>query len=245
MRVPSAVAGHNCTFEVSTNSTNGSDGTWYAIHAVRSNANTIETSTGVLAATPAYGWEASVNGWNWFRVRATAHTSGAAEWTLQPAPFATEPIPAAQVTATQTVSGTVTANIGTGSLAAGTNAIGDVGVQVRANATGASSRAHIVSAATTNATIVKAGAGRLNGWDLANTTAIWQYVKLHNVTTLPTAGSGVVRTIAIPPNGKAVGGLAAGEAYTTGIGLTIVTGAADSDATATTLAAVVGDLFIS
>ena len=34
--------------------------------------------------------------------------------------------------------------------------IGDVGIQVRANATGAASTTHLISAATTNATIVKA-----------------------------------------------------------------------------------------
>ena len=110
MRVPSAVAGHNCTFEVSNNTTNGTDGAWYGMQAIRSNANTVELTTGALAATPAYGWELSVNGWDAFRVRANAHTSGSAEWTIKPAPFATEPIPAAQVSGTQPISGTVAAN---------------------------------------------------------------------------------------------------------------------------------------
>jgi hypothetical protein len=107
MVVPTAVAGHNCSFEASLNSSNGTDGNWIAIQAIRSNANTIETATGVLAATPVYGWECSVNGYKWFRVRATAHTSGSATWVVQPAPFATEPIPAAQVSGTQPISGTL------------------------------------------------------------------------------------------------------------------------------------------
>ena len=114
MVVPSAVVGHNCAFEASLNSTNGTDGNWIAIQAIRSNANTIETATGALAATPAYGWECSVNGYKWFRVRATAHTSGSATWFVQPAPFATEPIPAAQISGTQPVSGTVVLGAGTG-----------------------------------------------------------------------------------------------------------------------------------
>ncbi len=101
-----AVAGHNCAFEGSLNSTDGTDGNWFSVQAVRSNANTIETSTGALAATPVYGWECSVNGLKWFRVRATAHTSGSASWIIQPAPFATEPIPAAQVSAAQAVNAT-------------------------------------------------------------------------------------------------------------------------------------------
>lgn len=105
--VATTLVGHNATFEYSNNSTNGTDGNWYGVQVVRSNANTVETATGVLAATPVYGWEASVNGYKWFRVRATAHTSGTASYILQPGAYATEPIPAVQVTATQPVSGTV------------------------------------------------------------------------------------------------------------------------------------------
>jgi hypothetical protein len=245
MRVPSAVAGHNGSFEGSLNSTNGTDGNWFAIQAVRSNANTVETATGALAATPAYAWECSVNGLNWFRVRATAHTSGAAEWIIQPASYATEPIPAAQISGTQPVSGTVTANIGTGALAAGANAIGDVGLQARANATGAASIHHFVAAATTNALNVKASAGRVLGWHLANTTASWRFLKLHNTAGVPTAGAGVVMTIGIPPNGVASRSLPQGLGFATGIGRTCVTGAADADATATAVGDVVGDIFFA
>jgi hypothetical protein len=105
--VSGTFAGVNFTFEGSLNSTNGTDGAWFGIQAVRSNANTIETTSGVLGAAPAYGWELSVNGLNWFRVRATAWTSGTAAIQIQPAAYATEPIPAAQISGTQPVSGTV------------------------------------------------------------------------------------------------------------------------------------------
>lgn len=96
-------AGVNCTFEGSLNSTNGTDGAWFGVQAIRSNANTVETTTGVLGAAPAYAWELSVNAMKWFRVRATAWTSGTQVWTMIPGTYATEPIPAAQVTATQNV----------------------------------------------------------------------------------------------------------------------------------------------
>lgn len=109
-------AGANCTFEGSLNSTNGTDGNWFAVQAIRSNANTIETTTGVLAAAPAYAWELSVNALKYFRVRATAWTSGTQVWTMIPGTYATEPIPGAQISGTQPVSGTVTANIGTSGL---------------------------------------------------------------------------------------------------------------------------------
>ena len=109
----------NVTFEGSLNSTNGTDGNWFTVQAIRSNANTIETATGNLSAAPAYAWELSVNGLKWFRVRATAWTSGTQVWTMVPGTYATEPIPGAQVSGTQAVSGTVTANLGAATTRAG------------------------------------------------------------------------------------------------------------------------------
>lgn len=109
-------AGVNCAFEGSLNSTNGTDGNWFTVQAIRSNANTIETTTGVLAAAPTYAWELSVNALKYFRVRATAWTSGTQVWTMIPGTYATEPIPGAQISGTQPVSGTVTSNIGTSGL---------------------------------------------------------------------------------------------------------------------------------
>lgn len=136
------------------------------------------------------------------------------------------------------ITGTVTAT-----LAASAVLAGDFGMQYRANATGAALRAHIISAATTNATIVKNAAGRLLGWSIANTSAEWKYVKLHNQSTLPTAGAGVVQTIGIPPNAVREVALDGGIAFTTGIGLTTVTGVADNNATAVALNDLAIDIF--
>jgi hypothetical protein len=116
--VATSLVGHNATFEGSIDSTDGTNGAWFAIDAKRTNANTVELVTGVLAATPAYAWELSVNGFNYIRVRATAHTSGTALWKFQQAPYATEPVPVTQVTAAQPVSGTVTATVAGASLSA-------------------------------------------------------------------------------------------------------------------------------
>lgn len=112
------------SFEGSLDSTNGTDGTWFAIQVVRSNANTIETVSGTLTINAGlglgYSWEASVNAYNWVRVRCTTNATASTTpvWRMQRGSYATEPIPAAQVTATQAVSGTVTAtaNIGTAGL---------------------------------------------------------------------------------------------------------------------------------
>jgi hypothetical protein len=153
---------------------------------------------------------------------------------------AMNPLPVS-VFGTATVSGTVSVN----ALPAGANAIGDVGTQYRANATGAAAGVHLISGASTNSTIVKSGPGRVLGWSFGNTNAAWRYVKLHNQTTNPTAGSGVVRTIAIPPNGVNTFKLEGGVAFTTGIGLTTVTGSSDADSNAVGAGDIVGELFFA
>jgi hypothetical protein len=101
-------AGINCTFEGSLELTGEN---WFVLQAIRSNANTIELTTGVLGAAPAYAWELSVNGLARVRVRATARTSGTQNWRFKLGSYATEPIPGAQVSATQPVSGSVTATL--------------------------------------------------------------------------------------------------------------------------------------
>ena len=124
----------------------------------------------------------------------------------------------------------------------GTSAVsGDVGLQYRPTASGASAT-HLVSAANTNSTLVKNTAGKVLGWYFANTTAAWVYVKLHNQYTAPTAGTGVVRTIAVPPNGISQFFSEGGITFTSGIGMTVVTGAVDTDATAVAANALVGEL---
>jgi hypothetical protein len=100
--------------EASLDSTDGLNGTWIAIQAVRSNANTIVTNTGTLTANvglgAGFGFESSVNANMWFRLRVTTNvTTGAqAKWTILRGSYATEPIPAAQASATQAVTLTTT-----------------------------------------------------------------------------------------------------------------------------------------
>jgi hypothetical protein len=176
-----------------------------------------------------------------FRVISTTWTSGTAN-IFTNASTATSLIAAEGIEGTQAVSQSGTWNV---SNSAGTNLIGDIGIQYRANATGAASIRHIISTASTNATIVKASAGRVIGYCLSNLSASYKFVKLHNQTTSPTAGSGVVKTIAIPPNGNVTFNCAGGIGFSTGITLTIVNGSADNDTTPVAVGDVVGDLFFS
>lgn len=147
---------------------------------------------------------------------------------------------------TQPVNGTVGANkSGTWALDAGTNLMGDVGIQYRANATGASSKFHLVSATSANASIIKASAGRVIGWHISNTSASWRYVKLHNQATTPSSGVGVVQTIGIPPNSTVNYSQGGGIAFTTGIAMTTVTGASDNDSNAVAIQELIIDIFFA
>lgn len=209
-------AGANCTFEGSLNSTNGTDGNWFAVQAIRSNANTIETTTGVLGAAPAYAWELSVNALRYFRIRATAWTSGTQVWTLIPGTYATEPIPGAQVSGTQPVSGSLTS--------AGTTT----------NTPATPTPSNVNSTATTNATLVKGSAGTLYNIGASNTGAAAAFIKLYNKATAPTVGTDVpVLVLAVPAGGNVDFDLGPmGHRFSAGIGLAITNLAADTDTTA-------------
>ena len=57
--VATTLVGHNASFECSNNSTNGTDGNWYGVQAVRSNANTVEA---VTCASHRTGYEGREHG---------------------------------------------------------------------------------------------------------------------------------------------------------------------------------------
>lgn len=91
----------------------------------------------------------------------------------------------------------------------------------------------LLSAATNNAQNVKASAGQLYGWEIANTNAAARYVKLYNETTTPAPATDVAAlVIQVPASGKAVASHDTGIAFSVGIGLATVTGIAEADNTA-------------
>jgi hypothetical protein len=95
----------------------------------------------------------------------------------------------------------------------------------------------VLSAATTNATNCKAGAGNFYGYDLINTTTTLYFLRLYNLSSAPTCSSatGFIRSIPIPPAGSA--GQAGGAIrqfvipvnYTTGIGFCLTSGSSSTD----------------
>jgi hypothetical protein len=216
--VATSLVGHNVVFECSNNSTNGTDGNWYGVQAVRSNANICETASGVLTATPVYMWHVNVGDYSYFRVRATAHTSGTAAYILQPGSYSTEPIPASQVTGTQAVSGTVTAT-----------------VTPPAPATSY----FLNSAASTNGALILTGTSGIQAFYATNEGASPAYVKLYNKATAPVVGTDVPEMILPIP--AAVGGVPGvanpnigfcGFRFALGLGIAITGAAVYTDTTA-------------
>lgn len=101
----------------------------------------------------------------------------------------------------------------------------------------------VLSAATTNATTVKASAGRIYGYSFANFTAAWKFVRFYNKATAPTVGTDApLMTVAVPPNGTADFEQTVPISFATGIGYSITGAVADLDATAVAAADVQGFL---
>ena len=124
-------------------------------------------------------------------------------------------------------------------LATGSATVGNVGLATRTS--GGLTTYHLVSAATTNATVVKASAGQLYGYYIYNNNAAMRKVAFHNTASAPTAGASIFFTLNIPPNSAANVHMTMGIAFSTGIALTTVTD--NTDAGATAVAA--GDLTIN
>lgn len=123
----------------------------------------------------------------------------------------------------------------TATIAAGANLVGDVGNQARATTGGIVAPFRLLSsAATTNATLIKASAGRLFLIIGRNNVASIRYLKFYNKASAPTVGTDVpVLTIALDASSRFEIDLNPyGQFFTTGIAFAITGAVADNDTTA-------------
>jgi hypothetical protein len=112
-------------------------------------------------------------------------------------------------------------------------------VQAIPGTTGGASTSYITSAASTNATSVKASAGQVYAIHPENTTTTVYYLRMYNLSAAPTCSSatGFVETIPVPPAAAAggVGGvvreISIGQAYATGIAYCLTGGGSSTDNT--------------
>ena len=221
-----AMAAGAFVFEGSVDSTDGSDGTWFTIQAVRSDSNTVETGRATLSlaanAAQNYAWELSVNAIRWFRIRCSVAltASSVAKWTIIRGTYATEPIPAIQ-SHPVTVSGIPTVTISGTPTVAGTSTTTPVTPQAFS----------VVSAASTNPNVHRAASGNLFEITASNPTATAAVLKLYNKASAPTVGTDVpLVTIPIPANSViAMNFGAVGKRFTLGISSAITALIASTD----------------
>lgn len=98
----------------------------------------------------------------------------------------------------------------------------------------------LVTANTTNATVIKASAGVVVGWFLYNSNAAARKVMFHDQATPPTAGTGGKFPLTLPPTAAANIEWGIGIPFRQGISITTVTGLAMTDATAVAANDIVG-----
>jgi hypothetical protein len=171
----------------------------------------LHNGTAVVSSITVPGvYYSNLAGWTTTRLRCSAYTSGTVNIYSSPSrgSMATPLLP----------------------IPAGTNIIGSAGIVP--NTSGGLSNYHVVSAGSTNAANIKASAGQVYGWTIYNNAAYPVYVKLHNTAGTPTAGSGVVKTIALPAGGGSNRDSDIGMAFATGIGISIVKDITDAGTTA-------------
>lgn len=89
----------------------------------------------------------------------------------------------------------------------------------------------LISAATTNGTLVQTGPTRLSSYFISNQNAAVRFVKFYNKATAPTVGTDVpVWTLAIPAGASANLELDSPLAFPLGLGIGTTTGVADNNA---------------
>lgn len=109
--------------------------------------------------------------------------------------------------------------------------------------TGGLTTYHLVSAASQNATNIKASAGQVFGWYIYNNNSSARKVAFHNTAGTPTAGASIFFSLVIPGSSGANVAFPNGIAFSTGIAITTVTEVTDAGSTAVALNDLIINIF--
>lgn len=102
-----------------------------------------------------------------------------------------------------------------------------------ASTLGGATRLRARSAASTNATSVKASAAKLYGFTVSNTNPAARFLKLFDLAVAPTVGTSTPAATVLVPAGATVHvDIAVGEAFATGLAYCMTVGEADTDVAA-------------
>ena len=191
--------------------------------------STLTTASGSSPATiTAAGiWTTQIYG-RYLRLRLTTATTGGTTTFVVQGMFNTNNLPTAGQVMTL-ASTTIT------SISAGTNLLGDVGLQVRANATGAPTPTTLNSPATPALQTIKATAGRVMSLNVSNTAATPRYIKIFNTTTVTLGTTAAIYEFMVPAGGVRDVDWPIGVAATGAIAVAITGGKGLTDNTAITL----------
>ena len=224
---------------------------------------TVGTYTGILSV------QGTMNGTTWVTLSGAAQllslATGAQSATIASGAqniyqFGVGAFAQVRVTALAAVTGSVTVTLravdGNSLIAldagipAGSQAIGTVGVTgvVAATTTpvATGSALSVVTAATTNGSLVKAGTGILSELTISNVTAATINVKIYNKATAPTVGTDVpIMTIPVPAKEFISYNFGAiGKRFALGLGLAVTAGAAATDTAAVTAGAQISGTYL-
>jgi hypothetical protein len=186
------------SYQVSNDNTN-----WIALVGRTTN----DASGSLVSSVTAPGiFITNLSGFQYFRARFTAYTSGTASANAY---LSRESVPIAVVptSPTNTVIGSATSS----------------GVTLYT----------VNSAATTNAATIKSTAANLYGISAMNTSATTKYVRFYSKATTPTVGTDIpIMVVAVPATSSKEINYVPGLRITTGLGVAITGGAAATDSTA-------------
>jgi hypothetical protein len=148
----------------------------------------------------------------------------------------------AQAALPVSVQGTATVTFTQPALVAGTAAIGDVGMQYRANATGAATLTNVNCPATPAAQQIKGAAGRVLNITLTNTSNAPKWLKIFNLlsASVTPGTTAALAEIAIHNGTTVTVTVEGGMAFSTGITIMITGGLGLTNNTAVTLGDVTG-----
>jgi hypothetical protein len=183
---------------------------WYGLPFTNQSFSITQTNRNFTGSTNNGADFISTFGMSHMRVRVSSYTSGSVNYNLD---FSNTTLPLFTIAPnTAAVSGTVSANT---------------------IPTDPTNKNYFNSAATTNATSVKAAATKIFSLTLSNNGAAAAYFKIYNKASAPTVGTDTpVAVHAIPANGTFIADYAQGFVLTTGYAFAITNLSADSDTTA-------------
>ncbi len=207
-----------------------------AVEADTSISNTVVVAvTGTFNLTLAF--EGTLDGTNWLPLPAMNHSNRAMYTALAATVAAMYTLPTMglakiRVRASAYTSGSAAIRLARSISPPFMNQAMPTSVKAAQSTTGCATLNHHISSATDNAKVVRSSSSAVYHADISNNNTTWCYLKLYDKATTPLANDVPRMVIGIAPNSSRTANFGdIGVYFTAGLGMRIVRGAADNDAT--------------